>query len=121
MKNLFYFLILFSVAVYGQTKIDKLISVRIPGKIEKTDTIIRNLRVENFFSNTVNETFIVQKTIIDSTSNDLNNLPSDLESLKKTYRGGIKGFYKSLKVAKIDFADSSQIKIDKYLCSLVST
>lgn len=120
MKKIYFLLILFSVTIHGQTKIDKFVSVDIPGKVEKLDTIIKNVRIVNFISQSENETFMVQKTILDSTSNDLNSLPSDLVSLKKTYRGGIDGFFKSMKAANIVFEDSSQIKIDKYLGYKVS-
>lgn len=116
MKKIFLLLILLSNTIYSQTKIDKFVSIQFPGKVVKLDTIVKGLRVENFISQTGNETFIVQKTILDSIGNDLNSLPSDLKSLKKTYRGSIQGYSNSLKAMNLQIADSSQFMIDKFLC-----
>lgn len=120
MKPIFFLLCLLSVTTYSQTKIDKFVSVNIPGKVEKLDTVIKNLKVENFISEVGNENFFIQKTIFDSTSIEFNSLPSDLKSLKKTYKDCIKSFFEPMEAANIHFADSSQIKIDQYLAYRVS-
>ena len=116
MNNFFYLLILLSISINGQTKIDKFVSIEFPGEVEKFDTAYKGRKIENFMFQRGSETFMVEKTIFDSTSNDLNSLPSDKESLRKFYRGSIKGMFIAMKTENIYFADLSQIMIDEYLC-----
>lgn len=112
---IFFLLIVVSISVNGQTKIDELININLPGNVTKLDTIIKDVPVKNFFSQINNETYLIQKTKLDERNNELNNLPSDIESLRKSYNECIKGYTKSMKVNGYTFSNSSEFKRDKYL------
>jgi hypothetical protein len=112
---IFFLLIIVSVSVNAQTKIDELININLPGTVTKLDTIIKDVPVKNFFSKINNETYLIQKIKLDEKENELNSLPSDIESLKKSYNECIKGYTKSMKVSGYTFSNSSEFKRDKYL------
>ncbi len=110
-----FLLIILSISVKGQTKIDELININFPGNVTKIDTIVGNISVENFFSQINNETYIVQKTQLGEKENELNSLPSDIESLRKSYNDFIKGSTTSMKASGYTFSNSSEFKRDKYI------
>lgn len=117
MKYLCYLTILISSSIFCQTKIDKFISINIPGNVVQMDTIVANVKMQNFVSVNENETYIVQKIILDTLNNNLNNLPTDIKSLKKTYHNYMKDYLKRFTANKeYQLLDSTAIYIDKYLC-----
>ncbi|MBE0393649.1 hypothetical protein HNQ02_003374 [Flavobacterium sp. 7E] len=118
MKQNYLFLILFllSITSSGQTKIDDLLSIKFPCEPEKKDTTISNIRFLSFNC----DSYSLQRILIDSLSNDLNKLPSDLNTLKEFYLGTEKGFTKSMQANGYRLQNSSQFKAGNYLGQTVS-
>ena len=114
-RIIFFLFIVVTISVNGQTKIDELINIHLPGNVTKLDTIIKDVSVKNFFSQINNETYLIQKTQLDEKENELNGLPSDIEGLRKSYNGCIKGFANSMKVNGYALSNSSEFKRDGYV------
>lgn len=104
-----------SISVHAQTKIDELVLINIPGEVSKLDTIVQNYSIKNFVSHIDNATYLVQKLKIDDGDDDLNDLPSNTESLRKSYNDCIKGFAITMKEGGYIFSNSSEFKRDDYI------
>lgn len=117
MKKTFLLLILFqlSIATFGQTKVDEFLMVKFPCGVVENDTLISNINVLNYYCEDNGEIYSVQRIIVDSIQNDLNSLPSDLESLRKFYVGAEKGFTESMSKNGFKLYNSKEFTIDKYL------
>lgn len=107
--------ILLSLNVIGQTKVDEFVSINIPGNVIKLDTIVQNYTVLNYYSKNDTEAYFVQRVEIDSKESELNSLPFDLKTLRKTYRDILRGQMRRMKEAGFEFRDSTEFKIDKYI------
>jgi hypothetical protein len=118
MKRLFQLFLcnlLFSFSIYGQTDLDGLVSINIPGEVVKLDTIIKNIRLLQYYSQNNTETYFIQKVQLGSKENELNNLPYDLNSLRKSYKDILDGQMKSMRESGYELRDSTEIKIAGYL------
>jgi len=109
------FTISFTISIFGQTEVDEYVSINIPGNVIKLDTIAQRLHVLNFHSENETETYLIQRIEIDSKESELNGLPYDLNSLKKTYQDIIRGQLKGMEKTDFSFKDSTEIKIDKFI------
>jgi hypothetical protein len=101
-------------SVQGQTKVDECISINIPGDVIKLDTIVKKISLLQYYSKNETEAYMIQRLEIDSKESELNSLPSDLKSLRKTYHEILRGQIRSMKEAGFEFRDSTEFKIDKY-------
>ena len=109
------FSFVFNLSIFGQTKLDEFVSINIPGEVTKLDTIIENVRLLQYYSQNNTETYFIQKIQLGSEENDLNNLPYDLNSLRKSYIDIFDGQMKSMGESGYELKDSTEIKIDNYI------
>lgn len=116
MKKMFLPLLVFlaTFATFGQTKIDEIITINFPCKTEKKESNINNINILTYSGTDQEDIYTLQRIIIDSIKNDYNNLPSDLESLKKFYSGVNKGFTKGMTKAGYKLKESKDFQIDNY-------
>lgn len=117
MKKTYLLLLIFqfSIASFGQTKVDEFLKVKFPCDVIKKDTLISNINVLNYYCENNGEIYSLQRIIVDSIQDGLNSLPSDLESLKKFYIGAEKGFTESMSKNGFKLYNSKEFAIDKYL------
>jgi hypothetical protein len=121
MKNTFViFLILFlTIKSFGQnngsrTNIDELVSVNIPGKVEKFDTIIEKLKLSRFQSTEGDGYCAVVKMGIDSIKNQPYDFPYDMKTLEEDYRNLMADFIKQASASGLFASDSNLVKLDEF-------
>lgn len=107
--------LLLNFSLLGQTKIDQFVSVNIPGNLIKVDTLINNTPFLQYYSTNGLESYLIQRIQMDSKESKLNNLPSDLISLKKMYQEFTKGQIESMNRAGFALESSTEFKIGQYI------
>lgn len=115
MKNIYFLTaLLLSVVSFGQTTIDALVTVTFPGEVTKKDTVVSNMPILSYSSLEGNAMYSIERIIIDSSEDELNNLPSDLESLDTFYKGFENGYKKSLLAMGFRPGSSNEFIINSY-------
>ncbi|PKB16574.1 hypothetical protein [Flavobacterium sp. 5] len=108
-------LFLLSQTILGQTQIDKNISIRIPEKVQKFDTISGNTSVLAYYSKNENDSYIILKESKISKENETDTLDKDLKSLKQKYDQIISSQIDAMSKNGFIFKDSTQIKINNFI------
>jgi hypothetical protein len=108
-------ILLFSISLFSQTKIDETIAIEMPGNVKKFDTIASNVSLTSYYSNNENDSYAVFRIAILSDGNELHNLPEDLKSLNKTYHQIMADQINSMSRKRFVFKDSLEIKIKNYI------
>jgi len=113
---LFFCISLFSyISIFSQIRIDEYISVKIPGNIQKMDTVIKNVTALSYYSNSKTESFLATRIKIISKNQDLPNLPENISSLRRNYHEMMIGQVNSMNKKGFIFKDTQEIKINNYL------
>lgn len=108
----FYLLFFLSNSVLAQTQIDKNISIKIPNKVQKLDTISNNTSVLAYYSKNENDSYIIMKESKVLRQNEKNILDKDLKSLKQKYAQIIASQIDAMSKNGFVFKDSTQVKIN---------
>jgi hypothetical protein len=116
MKNIFiFFILLFSLSFFGQTKIDKNISITFPGKPEIFEMNQQNAKLKAYYVNSKEDSFLAMRVNVISNDTLSEENPKNLNELKKSYKVKIAEQIKSMAKKGLFFKDSSQIKINTFL------
>lgn len=116
MKNIFiYFSLLYSFIFFGQTKIDKNISITFPGKPEIFEMNQQNAKLKAYYVNSKEDSFLAMRVNVISNDTLSEENPKNLNELKKSYKVKIAEQIKSMAKKGLFFKDSSQIKINTFL------
>lgn len=116
MKNIFiFFILLFSLSFFGQTKIDKNISIIFPGKPEIFEMNQQNAKLKAYYVNSKEDSFLAMRVNVISNDTLSEEKPKNLNELKKSYKVKIAEQIKSMAKKDLFFKDSSQIKINTFL------
>jgi hypothetical protein len=110
-----FLLFIFSNCVLAQTKIDKNISIKIPEKVQKLDTISNNTSVLAYYSKNENDSYIIMKESKILRENEKNVLDEDLKSLQKKYDQIISSQIDAMSKNGFVFKDSTQVKINNLI------
>jgi hypothetical protein len=110
-----FLLFIFSNCVLAQTKIDKNISIKIPEKVQKLDTISNNTSVLAYYSKNENDSYIIMKESKNLRENEKNVLDEDLKSLQKKYDQIISSQIDAMSKNGFVFKDSTQVKINNLI------
>ena len=94
---------------------DDLISVQKPDNVSVSDTIIQDLKVSQFLSDTGSYVFIIIRSELDPTESEINSLPYDSTSLEITYQGFIRGFNKTLRASGFNITDSLKVEFNGFI------
>ena len=116
-KHIFtlYLLLFLSNSVLGQTQIDENISIKIPEKVQKFDTISANTSVLAYYSKNENDSYVVLKESKVLKENEKNILDENLKSLKQKYYQIIASQIDAMGKNGFVFKDSSQVKINDFI------
>jgi hypothetical protein len=110
-----FLLFIFSNCILAQTKIDKNISIKIPEKVQKLDTISNNTSVLAYYSKNENDSYIIMKESKILRENEKNVLDEDLKSLQKKYDQIISSQIDAMSKNGFVFKDSTQVKINNLI------
>lgn len=103
---------------FKPVKFDDVITVSFPGDVVELDTIVDNVRAYQLFTNSGNETFMMQKISLKDVFSGGVGAPDDKESLMKSYQKVAQGYvdgidrsYKILNSSEIEMEGKTGIKV----------
>jgi hypothetical protein len=99
---------------FSQTKIDDYVTIKIPGTIQKMDSITAVSAVSTLFSNTKTDSYFVMRMAVMSNGLEVNSLPENLNVLNRIYNLISKGQIESMKKKGFLLLSMQQIKFKDY-------
>lgn len=109
------FILFSSLSLLGQTKIDDIVSIEIPGIVTKGDTVTKEAEVLSYYSNNETDSYVVVRVAVMTEGKEVRNLPVDSASLLKIYRQLMPGHIATMNRKGFILKDSMQVKIKDYL------
>jgi len=99
---------------FSQTKIDDYVTIKIPGTIQKMDSVTAVSAVSTLFSNTKTDSYFVMRMAVMSNELEVNLLPENLDGLNRIYNLISKGQIESMKKKGFLLLSTQQIKFKDY-------
>jgi hypothetical protein len=101
-------------SAFGQTVIDRNVTVNFPGEPERLDTTTEKQKLSIFILDADSEVYMVMKTVMDLGEEE-NNHVADSKELDSRYRGSLRGQNNKMKEAGLVLLDSNRISIDEHV------
>jgi|GEM_PF-800478 len=112
-NSLIIVLLLLSISVYSQTKIDDYVAVEIPGTVQKFDTTTAGVSALSYYSNSKAESYFVMR-IEEGANGKENRLPGDQKALKNIYHQVINNQVNSMGKKGFILLDTQEVKVKRY-------
>ncbi|MES2650913.1 MAG: hypothetical protein V4663_04195 [Bacteroidota bacterium] len=109
------FHIIFSLSLFAQTRIDSNISINIPGEVKTQNFNETSVILKAFYANDKTNSYAVFRQSFLSEDKEINNLPPDLDSLKRIYNQTIASQIRSMNKKGFIFKDSVEIHLGKFV------